>query len=110
DFISMASHQLRTPLSVIKGYVNMVANGDAGTVSNKQKDFLKQVLSSSETMVTLVTELLNVSRITSGKFSVDSNPVVLSDIVEHEVKQLTNMAAERGIELTFDKPKDFPTF
>ncbi|HEY5268419.1 MAG TPA: HAMP domain-containing sensor histidine kinase, partial [Candidatus Saccharimonadales bacterium] len=108
DFISMASHQLRTPLSIIKGYVNMVAHGDAGKVSQQQKDFLDQALVSSETMVRLVTELLNVSRITSGKFSVESNPVNLADIVDNEVQQLTNMAHERSIDLTFHKPKDFP--
>jgi signal transduction histidine kinase len=109
DFISMASHQLRTPLSIIKGYVNMVVSGDAGKVNQQQKDFLDQALISSETMVRLVTELLNVSRITSGKFSVETNPVNLADIVENEVQQLTNMAGERNIDITFQKPKDFPT-
>lgn len=108
DFISMASHQLRTPLSIIKGYVNMVANGDTGKVSQQQKDFLDQALVSSETMVRLVTELLNVSRITSGKFSVDTSAVNLADIVENEIQQLTNMANERKIDLVFLKPKDFP--
>jgi signal transduction histidine kinase len=108
DFISMASHQLRTPLSIIKGYVNMVVHGDAGKINTQQKEFLEQAQISSETMVRLVTELLNVSRITSGKFSVDSNPVNLADIVENETQQLTNMAKERNIELTFNKPKDFP--
>ena len=108
DFISMASHQLRTPLSIIKGYVNMVVHGDAGKINKQQMEFLDQAQISSETMVRLVTELLNVSRITSGKFSVDSNPVNLADIVENEVQQLTNMAEERDIELTFQKPKDFP--
>ena len=108
DFISMASHQLRTPLSIIKGYVNMVVHGDAGKISKQQKEFLEQAQISSETMVRLVTELLNVSRITSGKFSVDSNPVNLADIVENETQQLTNMAKERNIELNFQKPKDFP--
>jgi signal transduction histidine kinase len=108
DFISMASHQLRTPLSIIKGYVNMVIHGDAGKINKQQKEFLGQAQISSETMVRLVTELLNVSRITSGRFSVDTNPVNLADIVEHEVQQLTNMAKERNINLTFQKPKDFP--
>ena len=108
DFISMASHQLRTPLSIIKGYVNMVVHGDAGKINGQQKEFLEQVQISSETMVRLVTELLNVSRITSGRFSVDSNPVNLADIVENEVQQLANMAKERDVNLTFQKPRDFP--
>jgi signal transduction histidine kinase len=109
DFISLASHQLRTPLSIIKGYVNMVIQGDAGKINEKQKDFLELALASSENMVTLVTELLNVSRITSGKFSVDVSPVNLADIVDTEVKKLTNMADQRKVSLTFVKPKEFPT-
>jgi len=109
DFIGMASHQLGTPLSIIKGYVTMVVHGDAGKVTVQQKNFLDQALVSSETMVRLVTELLNVSRITSGKFTVETNPVNLADIVEGEVRQLSNMADEKNIDLTFQKPKDFPT-
>jgi signal transduction histidine kinase len=108
DFISMASHQLRTPLAIIKGYVNMLVHGDAGKLNKQQKDFLDQASISSETMVRLVTSLLNVSRITSGKFSVESNPVNLADIVENEVLQLSNMAKERNIQLTYQKPNDFP--
>jgi signal transduction histidine kinase len=108
DFISMASHQLGTPLSVIKGYIHMVVHEDAGKINLRQKDFLNRALVSSEKMVNLVTELLNISRITSGKFSVDVNPVNLADIVDNEVQQLTNMADEKGISLTFHKPKDFP--
>jgi signal transduction histidine kinase len=108
DFISMASHQLRTPLSVIKGYVKMVITGDAGKVNKQQEAFLTQALDSSESMVGLVTELLNVSRITSGKFSIEASPVNLADLIENEIKRLTNMANAKKVTLTFNKPKSFP--
>ncbi len=109
DFISMASHQLRTPLSVIKGYVNMVSMGDAGKVNKQQKEFLDQALDGSESMVRLVSELLNVSRITSGKFSIEASPVNLADLVDAQVKQLTNMAASKEITLNYQKPENFPS-
>jgi len=108
DFISMASHQLRTPLSVIKGYVKMVSMGDAGNVNKQQKEFLNQALISSENMVRLVTELLNVSRITSGKFTLEKNEVNLADVVESEITQLSNLAEAKGIVLRYRKPDDFP--
>jgi signal transduction histidine kinase len=108
DFISMASHQLRTPLFIIKGYINMLIGGDAGKISKQQKGFLDQALTSCESMANLVTELLNVSRITSGKFSIETGPVNLADMVDDSVKQLANMAAGKDIVLTFQKPKDFP--
>lgn len=108
DFISMASHQLRTPLSVIKGYVKMVTDGETGKVTQQQKKFLTQALVSSDSMVRLVTELLNVSRITSGKFNIDPSPVKLADLIENEVKQLTNMAEAHKVELSYSKPANFP--
>jgi signal transduction histidine kinase len=109
DFISMASHQLRTPLSIIKGYLDMVITGDAGKISDKQKSFLSQALTNSERMVNLVAELLSVSRITSGKFSIETTPVNLANLIDNEVKQLKNLAESHNIELTFHKPEDFPS-
>ncbi len=108
DFISMASHQLRTPLTVIKGYVKMVLNEDAGKIKDKQKEFLEQALLSAENMVGLVTDLLNVSRITSGKFSVETGPVDLAEVIDQEVKKLTKMAGDKKISLIYDKPRNFP--
>lgn len=108
DFISMASHQLRTPLSIIKGYVKMVSEGDAGKINSQQAGFLEQALVSSESMVRLVSELLNVSRITSGKFNIEEEQVNLADVVDELVGQIHNLAEEKDIKLTFEKPKDFP--
>jgi signal transduction histidine kinase len=108
DFISMASHQLRTPLTIIKGYISMLNDGDAGKISVKQRDFLDQAMLSTENMVRLVADLLNVSRITSGKFSVDYAPVNLATITEEEVKKLSKMAEAKNIELTYLKPNTFP--
>jgi signal transduction histidine kinase len=108
DFISMASHQLRTPLAVIKGYLKMVVGGEVGTITSQQKNFLIQALDSSENMVRLVTELLNVSRITSGKFTIEASSVNLADLIDQEVKALAGMAEAHNVELTYSKPKNFP--
>ncbi len=109
DFIGMASHQLGTPLAVIKGYINLIVGGHTGKINKQQKDFLSKALVSSDKMVDLVSQLLSVSRITSGKFSVETKPVNLADMVDSEVEQLSNLAKERGVELTFNKPTNFPT-
>ena len=61
DFISMASHQLRTPLTSVKGYLSMVLEGDAGKVNTTQIKMLHQAFTSSQRMVFLITDLLNVS-------------------------------------------------
>ena len=109
EFISMASHQLRTPLTSVKGYVSMVLEGDAGKVSSPQKKLLDQAFLSSQRMVYLIADLLNVSRLRTGKFVIDAQPTNLADLVEGEINQLTETAKGRGLELTFVKPKDFPT-
>lgn len=109
EFISMASHQLRTPLTSVKGYVSMVLEGDAGKVSPKQHDLLQQSFTSAQRMVYLISDLLNVSRLKTGKFVMDPTPVYLPDIVEEELKQVAETAKSRNVKLRFLKPKKFPT-
>lgn len=108
DFISMASHQLRTPLTSVKGYLSMVLEGDAGKVNDTQRKMLSQAFISSQRMVYLIADLLNVSRLKTGKFVIDSTPVDLSKVISEEISQLVETADSRGIKLTYKKPADFP--
>ncbi len=109
DFISMASHQLRTPLTSVKGYVSMVLEGDAGKINEQQKKLLDQSFISAQRMVYLIADLLNVSRLKTGKFVIDAKPTNLADVVEGEIAQLTETAKGRDLTLTFKKPSNFPT-
>lgn len=108
DFISMASHQLRTPLTSVKGYISMVLEGDAGKISSTQRDMLEQAFFSSQRMVFLIADLLNVSRLKTGKFVIDPSPVNLADMIGEEVKQLEETAQSRSLELIYHKPEGFP--
>jgi signal transduction histidine kinase len=109
EFVSMASHQLRTPLTSIKGYISMVLEGDAGKISETQAKMLGQAFFSSQRMVYLISDLLNVSRLKTGKFIIESKPVYLPDIVESEIEQLIEGANSKNLTLSFTKPKEFPT-
>lgn len=109
EFISMASHQLRTPLTSVKGYISMVLEGDAGPLNEQQDKLLTQAFISSQRMVYLIADLLNVSRLRTGKFVIERTEVSLPDIVSGELDQLHEAAKAKGLELTFDPPKDFPT-
>ena len=109
DFISMASHQLRTPLTSAKGYISMVMEGDAGKVTNKQKDLLDQAFLSSQRMVYLIADLLNVSRLRTGKFIIEPKPTNLAETIEAEIKQLEQTASGKEITFKYNKPKSFPT-
>ncbi|HSE29314.1 MAG TPA: ATP-binding protein [Candidatus Saccharimonadales bacterium] len=108
EFISMASHQLRTPLTSAKGYISMVLEGDVGRVTPQQRELLEQAFSSTQRMVYLIGDFLNVSRLQTGKFIIEWKLSNLADIVEQEVKQLRETAKRRDIELIYDKPQNFP--
>lgn len=108
EFISMASHQLRTPLTSVKGYLSMVLEGDAGNVTDAQRKLLDQAFVSSQRMVYLIADLLNVSRLKTGKFIIDAFPTNLSEVVEGEITQLTEQAKLKNMTLEYKKPKSFP--
>ncbi len=109
EFISMASHQLRTPLTSVKGYISMVLEGDAGPLSPSQKELLTQSFLSSQRMVYLISDLLNVSRLRTGKFVIEAKPTYLPDVVQGEIQQLTEMAGARKLTIEFTPPDHFPT-
>lgn len=108
EFISMASHQLRTPLTTIKGYLSMILDGDVGKIKAEQKDMVQQAFDSAQNMVDLIADLLNVSRLQSGKFVIENKPTDLADMVEREIKKLTEQAAIRNLKLIYDKPASIP--
>lgn len=108
DFVSMASHQLRTPLTSIKGYTSMVLEGDAGKINATQRKLLEQSFTSSQRMVYLIADLLNVSRLKTGKFIIEQVPVNLAEVVQQEIGQLTEAAAGRSLTLTYEQPETFP--
>lgn len=108
DFISMASHQLRTPLTSVKGYLSMVLEGDAGKLNDTQKKMLGQAFISSQRMVFLIADLLNVSRLKTGKFVIEAAPTDLPHMIEEELQQLKETADARELKVEYQKPKDFP--
>jgi len=108
DFISMASHQLRTPLTSVKGYLSMVLEGDAGKVPESQRKMLEQAFTSSQRMTYLISDLLNLSRLKTGKFVILPSQVNLAHVVEQEVNQLRRMAEANTIELVVNLPDSLP--
>jgi signal transduction histidine kinase len=108
EFITMASHQLRTPLTSVKGYLSMVLEGDAGRLNAQQQQLLTQSFISSQRMVYLIADLLNLSRLNTGKFVIESIPVDLREVVQGEIDQLRETAKSRGLTLVYDPPATFP--
>lgn len=104
EFISMASHQLRTPLTTAKGYVSMVLEGDFGKIQPAMKEPLEQSLDSANRMAGLVSDLLNVSRMEAGRFFIDPTDVDLNSEVPAEVQQLQTLAQSKNVKLIYEAP------
>jgi signal transduction histidine kinase len=108
DFISMASHQLRTPLTSVKGYLSLVLEGDAGKITPLQRKMLSQAFTSSQHMVYLIADLLNVSRLKTGKFVIDPIKSNMADVVKEEIDQLTEVLDSHSLTMVYNRPPGFP--
>jgi len=104
EFIAMASHQLRTPLTIIKGFTSMLLEGSYGKLTKKAKDPIKSTFDSSERLVGIVNDLLNISKADLGKLEMHTEEVDLRKMVESIVKELKPKAEEKDLKLIFDKP------
>ncbi len=105
-----ASNLVLRQLDKIKDeFISMVIEGDAGKISNSQKKLLDEAFMSSERMVHLINDFLNVSRIQTGKFIIDKSPVDLSKLVSEEIDSLRPNATARGLKFAYKPPKNFPT-
>lgn len=99
DFVALASHQLRTPLSIIKWYVDFLIAGDAGDISKEQKKYLKEVYVSNERLIELVNALLDVSRIDVGTFSIEPEPTDIIKKVDIAIQKFLPEIDEKKIKL-----------
>lgn len=99
DFVTLASHQLRTPLSIIKWYVDFLVNGDAGEINEEQKKYLQEVYRSNERLIELVNGLLDVSRIDVGTFSIDPEPINIIEKAEEAAAKFSKEIEVKKIQL-----------
>ncbi|MBI2642105.1 MAG: hypothetical protein HYW96_00830, partial [Candidatus Wildermuthbacteria bacterium] len=106
EFLSIASHQLRAPLTAIKGYLSMMLEGTYGIVGEEQKRPVQNVYDSNERMIKLVNDLLNVSRIESGRVEMNWEQARVEEIANEVVQELQVKAHEKRLELILEKPTE----
>ncbi|MBZ9578726.1 hypothetical protein KJA14_02645 [Patescibacteria group bacterium] len=105
EFLSIASHQLRTPLSTVKGYLSMILEKSYGKIPERIRKPLENVFISNERLVKLVNDLLDISRIETGRMEIRLEKAFLEEIISSVVDELKFEAEEKNIYLKWEKPK-----
>jgi len=101
QFLASMSHELRTPLNAIGGYAELIEMGLGGGVSEQQREYLARIRGSQQHLLRIINDLLNYSRIESGKLTYEQEPVSLTAVIEAVTLMVTPQATGKGI--TFEK-------
>ncbi len=108
EFIAMASHQLRTPLTVVKGLTSMIQEGTYGEPPEGLEEPLKDIFNSNERLIRLVNDLLDISKVDLGKVELEKERINLNEIVESVVEELKKEAEKKELEIRWEKKETFP--
>lgn len=108
EVISTVSHQLKSPLSVIKGYVDVLLSEEVGSINSKQEEYLEDALSNIERMKELVQKLLDVSRIEQSRVDLEPEPANLEEVVEESREEFLDLAKAKNSEITLNIAGEIP--
>jgi signal transduction histidine kinase len=108
EFVSFVSHELKNPMTSIKGYTELLAAGAVGPVNEGQANFLSTIRSNVERMSTLVSDLADVSRIEAGRLRLDFKPLPVTEISEEVIRSLRRQVEEKQQKLKLEFPSSLP--
>jgi signal transduction histidine kinase len=102
DFITITSHELRTPMTIIKSYIWLINEGKAGSINEKQKEYLTKSLNATERMLNLINDMLSVSKIEQGRVDFKMESVDLDEFIAETLNEFELKAKESGNKLIFE--------
>lgn len=108
EFVSLASHELRTPMTAIKSYSWLVLNGKAGPLEPKAREYMYRVFSSTERLLHMINEMLDISRIESGRVHLEPEKFNLDDLAQEVHQEFLARAVERKLTLTISEHPSLP--
>src|SRR6266487_3022866 len=108
NFLSMITHELRSPLNAINGYLDLTLEGIGGELNEQQRDFMQRARAGSEHLYALIEDLLLASRADSGQLRLSREIIYLQDVIANAVEELELNARDQGIAIEIKIAKDFP--
>lgn len=108
EFVSLASHELRTPMTAIKGSLSTILEGYAGTISPESREFLTAAYNENDRLIRLVNNLLNISRIEAGRFTFNLTKLNINMLIDEVIKNLGMAAQEKNLYLKYEGEKNLP--
>ncbi len=106
EFISMASHELRTPITAIKGYLSMILHGDYGPVNDGLKKPLENIAVSTHRQIILINDLLDVSRLQTGRIDFRLTNFAINSLLEEIINSLQPLARQKGIQINAESKQE----
>jgi len=103
EFVSHVSHELKTPLTSIKGYVDNLRDRIVGDLNERQEEYLERVGKNTDRLIRMIDDLLNISRIESGKMTLNFSNLIMSELIEEVSRGLRPLATQKKIEMSFMK-------
>ena len=108
EFVSVVAHELRTPMTSIRGYADMLAKGMVGPLTPDQEEFIHTIRRNAKRMQALVSDLQDVSRIESGRLRLQMKPIPLAGALESALQATQAQIEARSQQLTVEVPEDLP--
>jgi PAS domain S-box-containing protein len=108
EFVSLASHQLRTPLTSIRLFAELLLQSDTGNLTQRQKDYINKIILSTTRMIDLVSDFLNISRLELGELRIQNESTNLEGLISAQIEEFVPIAEANGVRLTFITPRAAP--
>jgi two-component system sensor histidine kinase VicK len=105
EFVSIAAHQLRTPLSAIKWTLRMLLDGDLGKITKEQENFIEKTYRSNERMINLINDLLNITRIEEGRYLYKPTTAGIENIIQFVINSVKGEIEKKRLKFKFGKPR-----
>lgn len=108
EFVSMVSHELKTPMTSMRGYTDLLLSGMTGELTPQQRSFLETIAANIRRMSQQIQDLTDVSRIETGQLHIDPAPTAFSNVISETLQSVRALCDEKEIDLQLDLPADLP--